>query len=47
MKKKKNETIKYKSVKLEEAAYAKLQYAKKRFKCSSLSEVVDKYIRLS
>ena len=39
--------LKYKSVKLEESAYAKLQYVKKRFNCSSLSEVVEKFIRLN
>jgi len=34
--------LKYKSVKLEETVYLKLQYKKKKHGCKSLSEVIDK-----
>jgi predicted CopG family antitoxin len=32
----------YKSVKIEDEVYLKLQYLKKKHKCSSLSEVINK-----
>ena len=36
------EKIVYKSVKLEDTVYAKLQYLKKKHNCKSLSKVIDK-----
>ena len=38
--------VKYKSVKLEETVYAKLQYLKKKHKHASLSETIDKHIEV-
>lgn len=38
----KKDPITYRSVKLEEKVYLKMQYQKKKHGCKSLSEVIDK-----